>query len=88
MKNCIICRRVINRAKNKKTSKLRRGNYAITCSKECSKQYQRISNYICRKYWNYINFAKEIKKLIRESGKTNFITPQQIEQLIVEYNIK
>jgi len=36
---------------------------------------------------NYKNFSIEVKRLIRNLGKTNFISKEEIEELIKEYEI-
>lgn len=41
-----------------------------------------------KEFENYKNFAIEVKRLVRNLGKTNFISPQDIEELIIKYNIR
>lgn len=36
---------------------------------------------------NYKNFAIEIKRLVRNSGRSNMISIQEIENLIIKYGI-
>lgn len=50
IKNCLICKKEINRSSNTNCSKLRRGKYAATCSKNCSKIYTRVRNYFLSSY--------------------------------------
>ena len=45
MKNCIICKKEIKRGLVKFNSS-RRSSNSVTCSKECSKVYQRCYHYI------------------------------------------
>lgn len=35
----------------------------------------------------YKDFIIEIKRLINNLGRTNFITPSQIDELFIKYNI-
>jgi len=45
-KNCIICEKEIFRSKNADIDKTRRGKNSVTCSKKCSKMYNRIYTYV------------------------------------------
>jgi hypothetical protein len=40
-----------------------------------------------RRYNELLGFALEIKKLVRNLGRTNTITSQQLEEMFVRYNI-
>lgn len=46
MKNCLICKKEIHRAKSCNTRKTLRGNREVTCSRICSQIYKRVNNYI------------------------------------------
>ena len=61
-KNCVVCENKINRSRS--ATKRRRGKFAINCSGQCSKIYQRIRTYIINPY------LRRIKKL-NEKKKTN-----------------
>ncbi len=47
--NCIICEGKIHRTQSIGCVKLRRGVLDITCSKQCSRIYTRISRYVHNK---------------------------------------
>lgn len=45
-KKCIICEKEIFRANNHQRIKTRRRNHDLTCSKKCSKIYNRVVHFI------------------------------------------
>ena len=45
-KNCIICEKEIYRSSVRGCKRTRRGEDNLTCSKECSKIYQRIYHHV------------------------------------------
>ncbi len=61
--NCIICEKKIPRVKHKHVTHLtKRGKGTITCSKQCSRIYNRISNYL-----RWLNFKRT--KMLRDKIK-------------------
>lgn len=56
--NCIICEKPLRRVANKGSPRLRRGKRAVTCSKECSRLYIRISAYVA------VKMRKRLKEFI------------------------
>lgn len=55
--------------------------------KEIEKQSDGLESQI-KEYGNYKEFALEIKRLIRNLGKTNVVTIPEIDELIIKYDIK
>lgn len=54
--NCLICKKPLLKKKNglrSGTPKSYKKKHAVTCSKECSKIYKRVFNYLAAKYQLY-----------------------------------
>lgn len=49
---CLICKKEIFRKNNVHTSKERRSKYAVTCSRDCSRIYQRIRIHVLGRKYN------------------------------------
>lgn len=58
-KNCIICEKEIFRGNNPRNLKIRRGKHNVTCSKKCSKIYNRIFNYCVQPYFKKMKILEE-----------------------------
>lgn len=66
-KYCIICNKPICRSSHATSHKTRRGKYALTCSKKCSRIYTRISQHVGSKY------RAEIRRLETKIRKLKII---------------
>lgn len=63
----------------------------MTKKKELIKELESLNQRINKMEENYENlrdFHEEIKKIVREKGKSNYISREEIENLIVKYPIK
>lgn len=68
-KECIVCENKIYRSNRKGQLKERRQNFALTCSRKCSKIYTRVRCHIAEHYRNRIGILKrKIKNLKGEKG--------------------
>lgn len=61
----------------------------ITCSKKCSRIYERIYHYITQKLkydgLKVDSIMDELKNLVRNAGRSSLINKDEIENLIVKY---